>query len=181
MKRIVVVYGFVAGLVVAVPMVWLMSVLTTETAPENGAFYGYLTMIVALTGVFLGVKRFRDKTLGGVVRFLPAFGVGLGISAVASLIYALAWELSLAVSGFDFAAVYSQTMLEAARAGGASEEELRQVAASAAAFARLYANPFYRIPITFVEMFPIGAVIALVSAGLLRNDRFLPARKPALH
>ena len=63
---IVTLYGLVAGLIVAVPMVWLMLTLTPEQAPQGGALYGYLTMIVALTAVFLGIKHYRDKALGGV-------------------------------------------------------------------------------------------------------------------
>ena len=41
----------------------------------------------------------------------------------------------------------------------------------------MYANPLYRLPITFVEIFPIGVLISLISAVLLRNSRFLPARR----
>jgi hypothetical protein len=177
MIRIVSIYGLIAGFIVAVPMVYLMLTLTKETAPDNGAVYGYLTMIVALTAVFLGVKHYRDKVLGGVIRFVPALLVGLGISAVASLVYVVGWEISLALSGFDLGAETSRLLLEAARARGASEAELQKVAADAAAFAEMYANPLYRVPITFVEMFPIGALIAVISAALLRNSRFLPATR----
>ena len=175
-SNIVLLYGSIAGLIVAVPMVALMVTLTAETAPDNGALYGYLTMIVALTAVFLGVKHYRDKVLGGAVRFVPALLVGLGISAVASVIYALGWEISLALTGFDVPAVYMREMLEGARARGASPSEIDSITRQAESFARLYANPLYRLPITFVEMFPIGAAIALFSAALLRNSRFLPAR-----
>ena len=177
--RIIAIYGTAAGLVVAVPMVWLMLTLTQETAPDNGAVYGYLTMILALTAVFLGVKHYRDKVQGGVVRFMPALMVGLGISAVASLIYAAGWEISLAFSGFDFGAVSSKMAIEAARARGASETEIEQVIAQTVAFTRMYASPLYRFPITFVEMFPIGVAISAISAALLRNSRFLPARAGA--
>jgi hypothetical protein len=175
-SRIVLIYGIVAGLVVAVPMVALMLTLTADTAPDNGALYGYLTMLVALTAVFLGVKHYRDKVLGGAIRFLPALLIGLSISAVASLVYAIGWEISLALTGFDFPSAYLREMVEAARARGASAAEVERITREAEAFARLYANPLYRVPITFVEMFPIGAVIALVAAGLLRNSRFLAAR-----
>jgi hypothetical protein len=175
MIRIALIYGAIAGLIVAVPMVWSMLALT-EAPPGNSAFYGYLSMILGLTAVFLGVKHHRDKALGGVIRFVPALLIGLGISSVASLFWAIGWEISLAYSGFDFAAVYSQGMLEAARAKGASEAELQEVVAASEAFARRYANPLFRVPITFVEMFPIGVVISLISAALLRNSRFLPAR-----
>ena len=177
MTRIVLIYGTIAGLIVAVPMVALMLLLTEQTAPDNGAFYGYLTMIVALTAVFLGVKRYRDKVHGGVIRFVPALMVGLGISVVAGLFYTVGWEISLAASGFDVGNVYSRTAVEAARAAGAPEAEIQRVAEQAAAFARMYANPLYRLPITFVEIFPIGVLIALISAALLRNSRFLAARR----
>jgi hypothetical protein len=174
--RIVLLYGVVAGLIVAVPMVALMLTLTSDTVLDNGALYGYLTMLVALTAVFLGVKRYRDQVLGGAVRFLPALLVGLAISAIASLLYAIGWEISLALTGFDFPGAYLHEVLEAARARGASAAEIERITQQAEGFARLYSNPLYRLPVTFVEMFPIGAVIALISAALLRNSRFLAAR-----
>jgi hypothetical protein len=105
--------------------------------------------------------------------------VGLAISAVASLGWVIAWEISLAATKFDFAAVYNEMMLEQARSEGASAEKLAQVAKDGQAFADMYANPIIRVGITFLEMFPIGAVIALISAALLRNSRFLPARAAA--
>jgi hypothetical protein len=176
MIRLIALYGVVAGLIVAVPMVWLMMTLTPDTAPDNGVVWGYLTMIVALTAVFLGIKHYRDKVLGGVIRFSTALLVGLGISAVASLFYVVGWEISLAFSGFDYAASYSKIMIESAQARGASEAELQKVVADAQSFAKMYANPLYRVPITFIEMFPVGVIISLISAGLLRNSRLLPAR-----
>ena len=174
--RIVLIHGVIAGLIVAVPMVATMLTFTAATAPANGAVYGYLTMIVALTAVFLGVKHYRDRVLGGVVRFVPALLVGLAISAVASVIYAIGWEISLRLTGFDFPAAYLHEMVEGARASGASAAEIERITQQAEGFARLYANPLYRFAVTFVEMFPVGAVIALLSAALLRNSGFLAAR-----
>ena len=176
MLRSILIYGLSGGLIVAVPMVALMLTLTEETAPENGALYGYLTMIVALTTVFVGVKRYRDKTLGGVIRFWPALAVGLGISSVASVVYVIGWELSLALTDFDFGAAMTKMMLDAGRARGATDAELGTIAAQAQQVARRYANPLFRLPITFIEIFPIGALISLVTAALLRNSSFLPAR-----
>jgi hypothetical protein len=45
------------------------------------------------------------------------------------------------------------------------------------AFKVQYANPMFRLPMTFAEIFPVGVLVSLVSAGLLRNSRFLPARR----
>jgi hypothetical protein len=180
LTRIIVLYGIVAGLIIGIPMLWLMAPLKPGEVPDlGGMVYGYLTMIVALTAVFLGIKHYRDKVLGGVIRFVPAFLVGLGISAVACIIYASAWEISLAISGFDFGSFYAKQMIEGAQAKGVSAEELQKVTASAEAFAKTYANPLYRFPMTFIEMFPVGVLISLISAGLLRNPRVLPARARA--
>ena len=175
MIRLIVLYGIAGGLIVAVPMVWQMMSLEQGEMPP-GVVYGYLTMIVALTAVFLGVKHYRDKVLGGAVKFGPALLVGLGISAVASLVYVIGWEISLAFSNYEFVAIYSNSIVEAARSKGASPEELQKAIADAESFATIYRNPLYRMAITFIEMFPVGVLISLISAGLLRNSRLLPAR-----
>jgi hypothetical protein len=172
MIRLILVFGVVAGLIVAVAFF----LVTTMTSWPPNAPVGYLSMIVALTAVFLGIKQYRDKVLGGVIRFGPAVLLGLGISAVASVVYALGWELTLAVSGLDFAQGYAKMTIEAAQARGASEAELQNVTADAESFRKMYANPLYRLPITFVEMFWVGVVVSLISAAVLRNSRILPAR-----
>jgi hypothetical protein len=176
MIRLIALYGIVAGLIVAIPMVWMVIRLPPQTMPDGGVVYGYLTMIVALTAVFLGVRHYRDKVLGGAIKFGPALLVGLGISAVASIMYVIGWEIALAWSGLDFADTYAKSMVEAAQAKGASAAEIQQAIADAESFATMYNNPLYRMPITFVEMFPVGVLISLISAALLRNSRLLPAR-----
>jgi hypothetical protein len=40
-----------------------------------------------------------------------------------------------------------------------------------------YANPLFRIPMTFLEIFPVGLLVSLVSALLLRNSKLLPATR----
>lgn len=175
MLRIILIYGFIGGLIVAVPMVVSMLTLSEDAVPENAALYGYLSMLLAFTMVFVGVKHYRDKVLGGVIRFLPALGVGLGISAVASLFWVVGWEITLA-TGFDFGTAYLDSLVAAAQARGAPAAEIEQIRTETAEFLARYANPLFRVPITFVEMFPIGALISLFSAALLRNSRFLPAR-----
>jgi Protein of unknown function (DUF4199) len=178
MSRYIAIYGFIAGLIVGAPMIYFM---LSHSLPSNaeGLLYGYLTMLVALTAVFLGIKRYRDKVLGGAIKFMPALLLGLGISTVASILYAVAWEISLALTGFDFAASYGRSMVEAARAKGVSPAELQKVIADADAFKKSYSNPLYRFPETFLEMFPVGVLISLISAALLRNSRLLPARAPS--
>lgn len=175
MSRIILTFGAAAGLIVAVPM-FLLLANAEPGSPATSHFTGYLIMLLALSLIFFGVKRLRDRELGGVIRFVPALLAGLGISAVAGVIYVIGWEITLAVTDFAFIDSYSTAAVEAARAKGASAADIEAVAAQMAEFRRQYANPLIRLPMTFVEIFPVGILVSLISAALLRNSRFMPAR-----
>lgn len=177
MTRIILIFGIAAGLVVTVPMDLLM----TYAEQGHGAtsmLTGYLMMVLALSLVFFGVKRLRDHERGGVIRFVPALLAGLGISVVASVIYVIGWEITLAVTDFAFVDTYSTAAIDAARAKGASAADVAAVIAQMDEFRRQYANPLIRLSFTFIEIFPVGLLISLISAALLRNSRFLSAKQP---
>jgi hypothetical protein len=175
MSHIILIFGTIAGLLVAVPMC-LMVANAEPGSAATSHFTGYLIMLLALSLVFVGVKRLRDRELGGVIRFGPALMAGLGISAVAGVIYVIGWEITLAVTDFAFIDSYSSAAIEAARAKGASAAEVQALAAKMDEFREQYVNPFFRLPVTFIEIFPVGLVVSLISAALLRNSRFMPAR-----
>lgn len=169
-------YGLIAGLVVGIALFATTVATNGQPPPGYGMALGYLTMLIALSAVFVGIKRYRDVERGGVIRFWPAFGMGLGISVVASVLYVLSWEAALAFTGVDFPAVFANAMLERQKAKGMSAEGLAALAQEMEAFKLQYAKPMIRMPMTFAEIFPVGLLVSLVSAGLLRNPRFLPAR-----
>ena len=176
MLRIVLAYGVAAGLIVAAPM-FAMLTLAPRNDIATSPLTGYLIMMLALSLVFVGVKRYRDRVQGGVIKFMPAFFIGLAISAVAGIIYVIGWEITLAATDFAFIDGYSEAMIAAERAkAGVTPADMARVTAQMAEFRTQYANPLFRLPMTFIEIFPVGLLIALISAALLRNPRFLPAR-----
>jgi hypothetical protein len=178
MFRKILIYGTVGGLLVGVPLSALTASSNGHHLPSGVAMaIGYLTMLIALSAVFAGIKRYRDIDLGGVIGFWPALGLGLGISFVASVIYVLAWETTLALMHLDFAGGYAKMMIEEQKAKGVTGAALAKFTAEMEQFKVQYANPFYRLPMTFIEIFPVGVLVSLVSAGLLRSSRFLPARR----
>jgi len=103
----------------------------------------------------------------------------VGISAVAGVIYVIAWETSVWIAHLDFAGSYAQATIDAARAKGVSGAALAKVIAEMDAFKVQYANPLFRWPMTFIEIFPVGVLVSLVSAGLLSFRRFLPLARNA--
>jgi uncharacterized membrane protein len=153
-------FGAAAGLLAGVPLFALL-ILNRGAPPAHGMVIGYTLMLIALSLVFVAIKQRRDRDLGGVIRFWPALLLGLAISLVASLVYAAAWKMHLAES----------------KAKGLPEAELAKLAAEMDEFKRNYANPLFRFPMTMLEILPVGVLVSLVSAGLLRNPRFMPKQR----
>ncbi len=169
MKKLVLVYGVISGLVIIV-----INTLSLELGIEQ-EWLGFLVMFIAFSSIFVAVKQYRDETLGGVIRFGTGFLVGLGITVVASLVYVLVWELYLALTDYAFIVAYIQSVLESRQTGGASQAELAATIAETETIRQQYTNPLFRLPMTFVEVFPVGVLISLVSAFILKESKTLAA------
>lgn len=176
MTNIIFLFGTLSGLIVTSTLLAAFTLLGAEPAPGS-EWLGYLGMIVALSLIFVGVKRYRDRELGGVIKFLPAFLMGLAIAAVASVIYVLVWEVYMAATDGAFFDVYMQAYIDGEKAKGLSGAALDKLIADMEAMKAQYnSSQLFRIAITFTEIFPVGFVIALISAALLQYPKILPAR-----
>jgi hypothetical protein len=167
MLRTILMYGTIGGLIAG----GLISLTVLGLGIQSMAV-GYLTMLIGLSTVFVAIKRRRDLEQGGVIRFAPAFAMGLAISLIAGILYTLTWEGAQTLVGSDF----DIDKYAASQLAGLSGAALAQKTAEMQALVANYHNPLYRLPMTFMEIFPVGALVSLVSAGLLSNRRFLPAR-----
>jgi len=175
MTRYALIYGVIAGAIAAT--VLTIAIASGSSNHTTSLWFGYLVMLLALSLILVGVKRYRDTKCGGVIRFGRAFALGLAIAAVAGLVYALVWETYLQLSGYDFMADYTKSILSSMRTEGATQAAIDAKAAEMSAMAESYKNPLFRIPMTFIEIFPVGLLVALITAALLRNPRMLPARQ----
>ncbi|NVE94441.1 DUF4199 domain-containing protein [Altererythrobacter lutimaris] len=177
MLRYSLIYGSIIGVVVIAFMLAMMM-----SGPDNlntSEAAGYAVMLAVLSLVFIGIKRFRDIEHGGVITFNQAAGVGAGIAVVAAVFYVITWEAYLLTTDYAFIETYSaslradieaQNLAEAARAAQIAELEEGM---------EMYRNPVFRLPITFIEIFPVGLVVALISALILKNPKVLPAKAVA--
>jgi hypothetical protein len=142
----------------------------------SSQWFGYLIMIVALSLIFVGIKRYRDLECGGVIRFGQALLLGMGIAAVAGVAYVLVWEIYLASTDYTFIETYTTSLIEAKKAEGLAGVALQEEIVKMEEMREMYENPLFRLPITFTEIFPVGFLIALISAAILRNPRVMPAQ-----
>ncbi|MFO1017398.1 MAG: DUF4199 domain-containing protein [Hyphomonadaceae bacterium] len=171
-------YGAISGAIVI--GVLILGITIAEGGGHGHGFasqwFGYLVMIVALSMIFLAIREHRNKALGGVIKFLPAFGLGLLVAAIAGIAYVIGWEIYLAATNYTFMDNYTAQMIQQKQAAGVSAAELEAFAAQMNEMKVMYANPLFRLPMTFIEIFPVGLLIALISAAILRNPKVLPAR-----
>jgi hypothetical protein len=167
-------YGLLSGFVIITTMIAGMT-LSGHGSFFSSEWFGYLVMLVVLTFIFVGVKRYRDVERGGVIRFLPAFAMGLGIAVAAGIAYVAVWEIYLALTDYKFMDQYIAGIIRARQAEGASAAALAEEMTKLDSMRTSYRNPLFRIPMTFLEIFPVGLLVSLVSALLLRNPRLLPA------
>lgn len=178
MRRIVLTFGLISGAVIAgATAVMLPLCLNGTIRFENSQLLGYSTMVLSFLAVFFGIRTYRQEVLGGAITFGKAFQVGILITLVSCAVYVVGWEI--VYWGFlpDFGDTYAAHVLERMRAEGASAEALAAETRKMDHFRELYRNPFFNVGITFLEIFPVGLVVTLVSAGILR--RKAPPAAPA--
>ena len=175
MTRIILTHGLISGLIIILSTIAVI-VMEDQGGPHSSVWLGYLIMLVALSAILVGVKQHRDQALGGVITFRTALLMGLGIATLASLAYVTVWELYLATTGYAFMPEYTAKTLAAKRAAGVTGAQYQALVAEMDKMRVQYTQPLYRLPMTFAEIFPVGLLVSVVSAALLRNPRFLPAR-----
>jgi hypothetical protein len=176
MKKIVLIYGLIAGAIVS--SMFFLSHPSGEIDFENGMLIGYTSMVIAFALIFFGVKNYRDNHLNGVISFGKAFSVGILITLVASVIYAITWELYFNLLAPDFMAKYIEHYLKGMAESGASVAEIEEVRKEMASTADWYKNPIIRFAMTLMEIVPVGLIVTLICAALFRRSSFL-AKEPA--
>jgi hypothetical protein len=181
MKKIVLTFGLIAGGIMAL-MFAIMFPFHDSIGFDRGMVVGYTTMVLAFLLIYFGIRSYRDNVAGGSVSFGRAFSVGVLIAVVASLFYVAAWEVTYYSSNFgsEYITAYQAHVIEKERAGGASQAELDKKTAEMQRFAELYRNPVINSALTFLEPMPVGLIIALISAAVLRRrTRVAPERAVA--
>jgi hypothetical protein len=170
MKKTVLTCGLIAGAVLSVMMLATLP-FADGIGFDKGQVIGYTTMVLAFLFVYFGIRSYRDNVGGGYLSFGRGLAVGALIVAVASVCYVVTWQIIYYKITPDFGDKYAAYVLEKERASGASEQAIQSKAAEIAKFQEMYKNPVINASITFLEPLPVGLVITLVCAGILRKKR----------
>lgn len=169
MKRIVLVYGAISGIIVSLFLVSSIGYCYASGNFEGNMVFGYASMILSFSLVFIGVKNFRDKQNKGIISFGKAFQIGLYITLIASTCYVLTWLIDYYFFIPDFMEKFSNHALETARLNGISAAEINQQSKEMETYKEMYKNPFGVILLTYLEILPVGLVVSLISALILKK------------
>jgi len=177
MKKIVLIYGPAAGIANSVLGLLVMNFFMKGEIPYgNAEIFGYTIMVISLSLIFVGVKSYRDKQLNGSIRFGRALAMGLLIALVAGVFYSLSWEIYYHNFMPDFLDKYEALCIARAKSGGANEAEMQKLMTQLSWLREIYKNPLARFGITLSEILPVGILVSLLSAALLRKKTLLPAQ-----
>ena len=171
MKRTVLIFGLISGAISAGLMGAFVPFIE-KIGFENGAIFGYTAIVLSFLMVFFGIRSYRENVGGGYISFGRGFTVGILIALISSVIYVAAWEVAFQNWLYDFPEKYMSYVSEKARVSGASAEEVARQAEEMKSMWALYrSNIFVRFAFSFVEPFPVGLLITLISAALLRKRK----------
>lgn len=171
MKKVVLTFGLISGALMAAFMFATLPFHDKIGFDKWGFVVGYTSMVLAFMLVFFGIRSYRENVGGGAISFGRAFMVGILIAIISSICYVIAWEIIYFNFMPDFIDKYAAHVIDQARASGASAEAIQAKLQEMKKFKELYSNPFFNAAMTFIEPFPVGLIITLISAAILRKKR----------
>jgi hypothetical protein len=168
MKKTIIAFGLISGAVSSVLMVATVP-FADRIGFDKGEFLGYTIIVLSFLLVFLGIRSYRENVGNGQITFGRALAVGISITLISCLCYVITWEVLYYNFLPGFMDKYGAYLVAKAKASGASAQAVQAQLQEIQRFKEMYANPFINALLTFIEPFPVGLVITLLSAAILRR------------
>lgn len=173
MKKTVITFGLIGGVIIMI-FTFIIATLCDRDmiAFERAEIVGYASMVIALSMIFFGIKSYRDNQGGGKITFWKGVQVGVLITAIASALYVVGGEAYTAYNPAFAPKVmekYKEMETKKMEQRGSSREEIDATIKQMSDMMKLMENPLFRVPIYLIEIFPVGLIITLLSAALLRK------------
>lgn len=165
MKKTVLTYGLISG---AIGAVLLLAHVPFMDGGVGSLIAGYAGILLAALVIFFGVRSYRENVGNGKISFGRAFGVGILIALISSACYVAAWEVVYFSNPAIADHIFDQQVAEL-KAAGAPQAKIDATTREVEDFKKLYSNPFVNAALTFLEPFPVGLLVALISAVILRR------------
>jgi hypothetical protein len=168
MKKTVLTFGLIAGLIISVLMNASL-LLSSKIGSGHSMMLGYTIMVASFLLVYFGIRSYRDNNLGGQISFGRAFSCGVLITLITTVFYVVSWEIIFFNFMPHFMDGYFAAQVHRVQASGLDAATIATRVAAIQHSQQMYQNPFVNAAYTFIEPLPVGLIITLVSAGVLRR------------
>ncbi|GAB3909777.1 DUF4199 domain-containing protein [Mucilaginibacter boryungensis] len=165
MKKLIITCGIISGLIAGLWGTFSELVLPKSTSMDMRLLLGYTSMIVAFSLIFVAIKNYRDNFGSGHISFGKALKIGLLITLIASTVYLIVWLVGSHFLYPNFLENYMAQLKHEMQAQGKSAAVINQKMAEIAQFN----NPVYKVLGIYAEIVPVGVVISLIAALILKN------------
>jgi hypothetical protein len=158
MKKIIWVCGILAGIISVSWGILSAGVLSNSLSLNTRMIFGYATMLLGFSLIFVAIKNYRDNYNSGQVTFGKALRIGLLITLIASTVYVVVWMIDYSYFVPDYGDKYQAQAISEMKASGASAAEIqRQTAEIASSMAKYKSSPTFRVMFTYLEIVPVAS------------------------
>src|SRR5271156_4030818 len=175
MKKTVLTFGLISGVIISVLMGGSL-LLADRIGSGHSMALGYTIMVASFLLIYFGIRSYRDNSLAGKISFGRAFACGILIALITTVCYVAMWEVLYFNFMPHFMDSYFAAQIHRVQSSGLDPATTAAQVAAIQRSQQLYQTPFVNMAYTFIEPFPVGLVITLVSAAVLRKK---PQSRPA--
>src|ERR1700744_876522 len=171
MKKTVLTFGLISGVMISVLIGGSMIFANKFGSGHSmvGMILGYRMMVASFLLIYFGIRSYRDNVLAGQISFGRAFACGILITLITTVCYVVSWEILYFNFMPHFMDSYFAAQIHHVQSAGLDPATTAARVAEIQHSQQLYQNPLVNMAYTFIEPFPVGLLITLISAAMLRR------------
>ena len=168
MKKTVLTFGLIAGVIMSVLMDGNV-LIEDKIGSGHGLVLGYTILVASFLLIYFGIRSYRDNTLAGQISFGRAFACGILITLITTVCYVATWEVIYFNFMPHFMDSYFAAQIHKVQTSGLDSATAAAQVAYIQHSQHVYQKPLVNMAWTFIEPFPVGLIITLISAAILRR------------
>ena len=171
MKSVVLRYGIYAGLLILVLAgIHVFVLMPPNISWEMAEVVGYLTMVISMIFVFMGIRYYRDNVNDGYLTFGQGLKLGALIVLVPAVTFGLFDILYTQVLHPSFGDEYLAYQVEKIKAS-APADQVEQKLAKLRQDMEMFGNPLFEFLLMTITVYIVGLIVTIISALALRRSR----------
>ena len=174
MKPTIFRYGIYAALTILILSAVHVFLIMPSASYGASEIAGYLTMLISMVFVFLGIRHYRNHVNNGSLRFGEGLKVGVLIVLVPAVFFGLFDILYTEVINPSWKEDYYNHYMEQLKSSTAPEKldaELKKLESQK----ELFSSPVMQFLLMAGTVFVIGFIVAIISALTLRRAKIATA------